>query len=67
MDEENRKVAVIAFLVAVWAMVTPYMWRDLRVRTAAQVRGPKWMWWVASSNLTGSLAYWLWARRDGET
>jgi hypothetical protein len=64
MNEENRKVAIIAFAIGVWAMVTPSMWRDLRARGATQVRGPKWLWWIASSNLTGSVAYWLCARKD---
>jgi len=35
------------------------MWRDLRRRSIDQIRGPKWLWWVASSNLSGSTAYWL--------
>jgi hypothetical protein len=39
-------------------------WRDLRSRPAAQVRGPKKIWQVASAlNTTGSVAYWLFGRR----
>ena len=58
----RRRILVVA-VVAVWAVVTPWMWRDLRSRTADQVRGPRWLWWAASTNLTGSLAYWLVGRR----
>lgn len=49
--------------VATWAVVTPFMWRDLRHRPADQVRGRKWLWWVASTNLSGSAAYFLFGRK----
>jgi hypothetical protein len=39
------------------------MWRDLRHRPADQVRGRKWLWWVASTNLSGSAAYFLFGRK----
>jgi hypothetical protein len=66
MYRNRRMIAIIAVAVTVWALVTPYMWRDLRGRAAGQVRGPKWLWWIASTNLTGSVAYWMFARIDGD-
>lgn len=65
MDADKRlRFLVIAAAVTVWAVVTPSMWRDLRSRSDDEVRGPKWVWWIASFNLTGSLAYWLGGRKD---
>lgn len=64
MSPSNRRFVVVALAVAVWAVVTPHMWRDLRARAPDQVRGPKWLWWIASANLTGSAAYWLVGRKD---
>jgi hypothetical protein len=62
---QNRNRAGIVFaVVLVWAIVTPFMWRDLRHRPPEQVRGKKWIWWVASSNLSGSVAYFLFGRRE---
>jgi hypothetical protein len=63
MSEGNRKVALVAVAVLLWALVTPFMWRDLRRRTPEEVRGKKWIWWIASSNLTGSIAYFLVGRK----
>jgi len=64
MDRSSRKVALVGVAVVIWAVVTPFMWRDLRHRTPQEVRGKKWMWWIASSNLSGSIAYWLMGRTD---
>ena len=63
MTEKNRKIGAVLVALAIWAVVTPFMWRDLRRRTPEQVRGKKWMWFVASSNLSGSLAYLLFGRK----
>jgi hypothetical protein len=52
----------VAVAVLVWAIVTPFMWRDLRRRPRDAVRGPKWLWWLSSLNLSGSVAYWLFGR-----
>lgn len=39
-------------------------WRDLAIRSDAEVRGPKPLWRVASAiNTLGSAAYWLFGRR----
>lgn len=61
----TRTLAVVA-VVAVWAVVTPIMWHDLRRRPAEQVRGKKWVWRLASLNLSGSVAYFLFGRRRGD-
>ena len=62
---KNRKPVLVVVAFLVWAVVTPFMWRDLRGRTAEQVRGPKWLWFIASSNLvTGSCAYWMFGRKS---
>jgi len=61
-SSQGKKLLVLAVL-AVWAVVTPLMWRDLRRRSPDQTRGPKWLWWLASANLSGSVAYWLVGRK----
>jgi hypothetical protein len=63
VSESRKKLGVFLVAVAIWAVVTPSMWRDLNRRSASQVRGPKWLWWIASSNLIGSVAYWTFGRR----
>jgi hypothetical protein len=60
---KNRKVVLVGVAVLVWSVVTPFMWRDLRGRSGDQVRGPKWLWWIVSTNLSGSAAYWLFGRK----
>jgi hypothetical protein len=67
MDETRTKTLLVAGVLALWAAVTPLMWRDLHRRTSAEVRGPKWLWWIASANLSGSAAYWLFGRRRGSS
>lgn len=63
MSRGSRRTVIVAAVV-LWAVVTPFMWRDLWRRPADEVRGGKWIWWIASSNLTGSIAYWLFGRTD---
>jgi hypothetical protein len=64
---EQRNVnPVIVLVLLVWLVVTPVVWRDLGRRSAAQVRGPKWLWRAASSNLTGSVAYLLIGRKHSD-
>ncbi len=62
----RTRTLVIILAVLVWTLVTPFMWRDLRRRSADQVRSPKWLWWLASTNLSGSAAYWLVGRTGGD-
>jgi hypothetical protein len=63
MDRSGTRRRVIITLVLIWSVVTPFMWRDLCRRGSDQVRGPKWLWWLASTNLSGSAAYWTFGRR----
>jgi hypothetical protein len=64
MERSGTKRLAVVVAVVVWSVVTPFMWRDLRRRGPDQVRGPKWLWWIASANLSGSAAYWLFGRRE---
>jgi len=55
---------VLAIIAVVHLTAVTFTWRDLRSRPAAQVRGPKRVWQVASAlNTSGSAAYWLFGRR----
>jgi hypothetical protein len=55
---------VLAIIAVVHLTAVTLTWRDLRSRPAAQVRGPKRIWQVASAlNTTGSAAYWIFGRR----
>jgi hypothetical protein len=55
---------VVAAIAAVHLTAVTLTWRDLRSRSAGQVRGPKKVWQAASAlNTTGSVAYWLFGRR----
>jgi hypothetical protein len=55
---------VLAAIAAAHAAVAALTWRDLRVRAAAEVRGDKRIWRIASVvNTLGSVAYWLFGRR----
>ena len=60
----SRLVLVLAYIAAVHIPAAVLTWRDLRERPAAQVRGDKRIWRVASVlNTSGSLTYWLVGRR----
>ena len=55
---------VLAIIAVVHLTAVTLTWRDLRSRPAAQIRGPKRIWQVASAlNTSGSAAYWLFGRR----
>jgi hypothetical protein len=55
---------VLAIIAVVHLTAVTLTWRDLRSRSAGQVRGPKKVWQLASAlNTTGSVAYWLFGRR----
>ena len=61
----SRLVLVLAYIAVVHIPAAVLTWRDLRERSAAQVRGDKWIWRVASIlNTSGSLTYWLLGRRS---
>ena len=58
---------VLGIIAAVHLTAVTLTWRDLRSRPAAQVRGPKRIWQVASAlNTSGSVAYWLFGRRRAQ-
>jgi hypothetical protein len=65
MDSRDRKTKLIGLVLVTWLIVTPFVWRDLKRRSADEVRGPKWLWRLASTNLTGSLAYFVIGRKRG--
>jgi hypothetical protein len=55
---------VYAVIAVVHLSAVTLTWRDLGRRSAAQVRGRKAIWRVASAlNTLGSVAYWLFGRR----
>ena len=61
-QKPNKPVLGVALVVHVTAATLT--WRNLRNRPAAQVRGSKTLWRVASAlNTLGSVAYWLFGRR----
>jgi hypothetical protein len=62
---DARILAAIGVLHTAAAVLT---WRDLRARSARRVRGDKRIWRVASTvNTLGSVAYWLFGRRQAPT
>ena len=62
-DNKPNKLVLTAIAAAHLTAVT-LTWRDLRSRTAEQVRGDKRIWQLASAaNTLGSGAYWLFGRR----
>ena len=62
--ERKPNKLVFAIIGVVHLTAVTLTWRDLRSRPAAQVRGPKRIWQVASAlNTSGSAAYWLFGRR----
>ncbi|MFZ1062869.1 MAG: hypothetical protein WAN30_05290 [Acidimicrobiales bacterium] len=60
----NPTYRIVGAALVLWLVVSPFTWRDLRRRPRESVRGPKWLWFLASANVSGSLAYWLVGRRD---
>lgn len=60
----RRTIAISIATVVLWAIITPWVWRDLRRRPNDLVRGSKWIWAMASTNLSGSLAYLVVGRRS---
>lgn len=66
MRKPTRPVP-LALALAVHVVVTSITWHDLNRRTSAEVRGPTWLWRIASgANTMGSVAYWLLGRRPVE-
>ena len=66
LNDQQKRVLIAVLVVHV--ILARFTLRDLRRRPAAAVRGPKRFWRVwATTNTTGSLAYWLFGRRRGST
>jgi len=66
LNDQQKRVLIVVLVVHV--ILARFTLRDLRRRPAAAVRGPKRFWRVwATTNTTGSLAYWLFGRRRGST
>ena len=63
-DLNGRQKLILLVVLIVHVILARFTLRDLRRRPAAAVRGPKRLWRVwATTNTTGSLAYWLVGRR----
>jgi hypothetical protein len=57
--------AVLAVIVLVHLVIVHYVWRDLGRRDAAQVRGSKRLWRIATgANSAASVLYLLVGRRS---
>jgi len=67
-DLNDQQKVLLAVVLVVHLILARSTLRDLRCRPAAAVRGPKRMWRLwATTNTTGSLAYWLVGRRREPT
>jgi hypothetical protein len=60
----EKQIRVLAVVLVVHLILVRLTWRDLARRPDTAVRGRKRLWRLASGlNTTGSVAYWLFARR----
>jgi hypothetical protein len=67
-DLNDQQKVLLAVVLVVHLILARSTLRDLRRRPDAAVRGPKRMWRLwATTNTTGSLAYWLVGRRREPT
>jgi hypothetical protein len=60
----RQRVGVLA-LIALQAILTAFAQRDLGMRSAEELRGPKVFWRVATLNTLGAVAYVVVGRRPG--
>ncbi len=68
MTRRKLDPRLLAALIAAHVVVAALTWRDIERRGADQIRGPKWVWRVASAAQMGNaLVYWLFARRATPT
>jgi hypothetical protein len=66
LNDQQKVILVVVLIVHV--ILARFTLRDLRRRPESAVRGPKRLWRVwATTNTTGSLAYWLVGRRREPT
>jgi hypothetical protein len=64
LNDQQKRILIAVLIVHV--ILARFTLRDLRRRSDEAVRGPKRLWRVwATTNTTGSLAYWLFGRRRG--
>jgi hypothetical protein len=55
---------LLGALIAAHVVVATLTWRDIGHRQPDEIRGPKWVWRLASAVQMGNaLVYWLFARR----
>jgi hypothetical protein len=55
---------VLACLIVLHVVVATFTWRDIERRDPSQIRGPKWLWRIATAVQTGnSFAYWVFGRK----
>jgi hypothetical protein len=67
-DLNGQQKLILVVVLIVHVILARFTLRDLRRRPASAVRGPKRLWRVwATTNTTGSLAYWLVGRRREPT
>jgi hypothetical protein len=67
-DLNGQQKVLLAVVLVVHLILARFTLRDLRRRSASAVRGPKRLWRLwATTNTTGSLAYWLVGRRREPT
>jgi hypothetical protein len=67
-DLNDRQKQILLAVLVVHVILARFTLRDLRHRPDEAVRGPKRLWRLwATTNTTGSLAYWLFGRRRGPT
>jgi len=58
MAQRKLDPRLLAALVVLHLIVAAFTWRDIRRREPNQIRGPKWVWRIASAAQMGnSLAY----------
>ena len=57
----KRKLTPVqwAAIIVVHVMIASYVWHDLSHRPDDQVRGPKWMWRIASALNSGNSVIYL--------
>ena len=60
----RRRIAAALILLSLGPVL--YAQRDLRRRSRREVRGPKFLWRIGSTNALVAIAYLRWGRRTQE-
>jgi hypothetical protein len=67
MTRRKLDPRLLVGLIVMHVVVASLTWRDISHRDQSQIRGPKWVWRLASTVQMGnSLAYWLFARKSAD-